>query len=907
MIIDEALSLQDDALSSNPVIASTLPNRLDFQGKVDESRLIGGFRQELTRGDRLALKNFMAREFGLEELEILRNVADVRAVIERYEAIHTRIDLLCIDAAVVQHCERSLFARLLKQLSLKGIVCVEADNDGEWTGASVLSEFEFKSAMVGSGLSVFAPVKGARSPESVRYQIDLFLRKRYVKRKQRTRISSEPKIPEVAVFVLTYKHEAYIDECLRSVMMQRGHFIMRVLIIDDASPDNTASVVRSFIERNQDNNIKIELRVNPRNIGASANWGPALRWAEGADYVTFTDGDDFWNSKYRIQKHIDFLREHPAAVMSFNSFEFCNNDGSARRRGIHLDTSIVSAERLVKDNPVGHLGSTFYRGEIVEVFPLEPFYYINGDWMINIYCSQIGAIGYLDEELSVYRLHEGGVWSLTAGVDRIARTLDVVLRYNKFTDYTYNAYFNWLLNLNYSALSAFLLDPINDAGKADLVIIHDEPLVKGEFKYAEVNRYLQEFPSALLLSPLNGEYQRRCPEVGSRMIQFDGNFPLNIGRLVYITNIRETYAALENVELACVPFVFALNSEDGRALNDPNVDMKLKRIFRSPCFQNVIVTQQAFYDHIIREYSCPAESIALIPGGVMPEIQEELPSSKPRWGFDKARLDICFITSTIAPFDKKTSGYEAFVEVMNAVASIHQDIFFHVVGPVSPSAINIVSLGDRVKFYGSLKWEEMNSLFIQMDIVLSLYFNRNSSSSIFENIPSDRCIEAGAHGVAILAAGEFDLGGHSFIDGEDIVIVKPDVKAIVAKILHYYDNPEALKAIGERCANTIRKQYCPETQMVLRVNLLREAIRNPAPVTQMLPLKAKIAGLQAEITYLEEQLANLTKKKKKLSLLLRGLRRLLTGRSDTTAKEIFRIFRSGGFKGLRRALRDIGS
>ncbi len=86
--------------------------------------------------------------------------------------------------------------------------------------------------------------------------------------------------------MLTYKHEAFIAECLRSVMKQRGHFTMRVLIIDDASPDNTAQVARSVIAKNHDDRIKIELRVNPRNVGASANWGPALRWAEGADYVT---------------------------------------------------------------------------------------------------------------------------------------------------------------------------------------------------------------------------------------------------------------------------------------------------------------------------------------------------------------------------------------------------------------------------------------------------------------------------------------------------------------------------------------------------------------------------------------------------------------------------------------------
>jgi glycosyltransferase involved in cell wall biosynthesis len=49
------------------------------------------------------------------------------------------------------------------------------------------------------------------------------------------------------------------------------------------------------------------------------------------------------------------------------------------------------------------------------------------------------------------------------------------------------------------------------------------------------------------------------------------------------------------------------------------------------------------------------------------------------------------------------------------------------------------------------------------------------------------------------------------------------------------------------------------------------------------------------------------KRSRKLSHILRGFGRLVTGRADATAVEIFRVFRFAGFKGLRRALRAIGS
>ena len=247
MTAHETLWLQDDVIPSNPLIASRIALRPEFLGEIDESRLIGHFKDDFTDGDKLTLLNFIVRIFDLEQLEVLRGPAEAPFVVERHESMHTHIDLLCLDAAVLRECESALVARLLTLLSPKGLVCIESSDKTEWIDRGLLPEGAFESVMAAPGFSVFAQIKGERSPRSVCYQIDLFRRQRYVARKRRTRLAARPEMPEVAVFVLTYKHEAFIAECLRSVMKQRGQFTMRVLVIDDASPDNTAQVARSVI------------------------------------------------------------------------------------------------------------------------------------------------------------------------------------------------------------------------------------------------------------------------------------------------------------------------------------------------------------------------------------------------------------------------------------------------------------------------------------------------------------------------------------------------------------------------------------------------------------------------------------------------------------------------------------
>ncbi|MBN9601532.1 MAG: FkbM family methyltransferase [Afipia felis] len=76
------------------------------------------------------------------------------------------------------------------------------------------------------------------------------------------------------------------------------------------------------------------------------------------------------------------------------------------------------------------------------------------------------------------------------------------------------------------------------------------------------------------------------------------------------------------------------------------------------------------------------------------------------------------------------------------------------------------------------------------------------------------------------------------------------------------------------------------------------------PATEVMALRVKIAEMTSELAQRDKQLVAPTTKKRKMKLLLRGLGRLLTGRSNMTARQAHQVFRSAGLKGLRRALRE---
>lgn len=924
MTAHEAPSLQDDVVSSNPLIASKMTLRPDFLGELDESRLIGRFRDDFTDGDKLTLQNFMVQKFDLELLEVLRDTPEVQSAIERHERMRTQVDMLCLDIAVLRERESTLVARLLKLLSPKGLVCIESHDKAGGIDADLLPAGRFESVMVSPGFSVFAQIEGERSPRSVRYQIDLFRRKRHVEHKRRARLAAGPKMPEVAVFVLTYKHEAFIAECLRSVMMQRGHFTMRVLIIDDASPDNTAKVARSVIAENQDDRIKIELRVNPKNVGASANWGPALRWAEGADYVAPCAGDDFWSAEYRIQEHIDFLRRWPNAIMSFDSTA-TSSDASRHQGGVVVAEENLTGSNIIEDDPVGRLSSTFYRGEMAEILPLESLLQTsdnNDIWTFNIYCGQFGFIGRLNKALtSSYTdratTRRNSPWNTSRAINIIA----AVAERNALFDFGYRDEFRRVNEFCYSVLGNSLSYCDGNSKKIDLIVLDDTfPTPKNGFRYLEFTSYLQEFPSSLILSTgaatslvdptphdsLILNYQRKYPDLGNRVTAKTGKFPLHLAKLIYIMFLHNTYAMLPEIEEAGVQFIFTLYPGGGFALNNPDVDRQLMRVFGSPFFQKVIVTQQVIYEYLVRKELCPAEKIKVIYGGVMPEIPDGHSLPKRRWGYEKAHLDICFMAHKYTRHGED-KGYDVFVEAAKILRQSHDDIYFHVAGGFDQHVIDVSSLGDRIKFHGSLGPDQIDGFFKDMDIIVSPNISGKIYSGSTDGFPTGCCVEAGMRGTAIFATDEFNSAKSCYADGEDIILVKYDVRDIVDKIEQYHANPSALKAVGERGIKTVRDVHRLEAQMTPRFNLLREAIRKPAPAGEALTLRVKIAALTSELAQRDEQLIAKPTKKRKTKLLLRGLRRFLTGRSNLTTRQASEVFRSAGLKGLRRALREVGA
>lgn len=107
---------------------------------------------------------------------------------------------------------------------------------------------------------------------------------------------------KLTVLMTVYNGEAYLQECVRSILNQTyGDF--KFLIIDNASTDKSREIIRSF------NDPRIELVALSENIGQTAALNKGLDMIDTL-LVARMDADDI-SMPHRFERQVEFMDSHP--------------------------------------------------------------------------------------------------------------------------------------------------------------------------------------------------------------------------------------------------------------------------------------------------------------------------------------------------------------------------------------------------------------------------------------------------------------------------------------------------------------------------------------------------------------------------------------------------------------------
>lgn len=212
---------------------------------------------------------------------------------------------------------------------------------------------------------------------------------------------------KVSVLMITYNHENYIRQAIEGVLMQKVNFDFELVIANDASPDNSDSIINDVIKINN-TNAQINYIKRESNLGINSNYFDAYSKCQGK-YIATCEGDDYWIDPFKLQKQVDFLEANPEYVIHSGKAKLLEQNKFQEIVGNPLSKNIYEMSDFSTRNNLINC-TVMYRRVPISFKPLKNL--IFGDWMLYVlllskkssnlaYCS--------DEVYSVYRLHPNGI------------------------------------------------------------------------------------------------------------------------------------------------------------------------------------------------------------------------------------------------------------------------------------------------------------------------------------------------------------------------------------------------------------------------------------------------------------------------------------------------------------------
>ncbi len=209
--------------------------------------------------------------------------------------------------------------------------------------------------------------------------------------------------PLISVALCTYNGEKFLREQIESILAQT-YKNLEILIVDDCSTDKTIDILNTYAEKDK----RIKLIRNEVNLGFNKNFEKALGLTSG-DYIAISDQDDIWLPQ-KLQQLLDNIKNN--WLIFSNSSYF----GDSKQGRLLNDFNLPSNYKgiLLRNHATGHT-SLMHRDclNFVLPFPNAGYY----DWWMGFVASYHNKIFFLDEVLTLYRVHSDSVVqsSLDAG------------------------------------------------------------------------------------------------------------------------------------------------------------------------------------------------------------------------------------------------------------------------------------------------------------------------------------------------------------------------------------------------------------------------------------------------------------------------------------------------------------
>ena len=244
----------------------------------------------------------------------------------------------------------------------------------------------------------------------------------------------------VNVYCLVYNHEQFLRSALDGFVNQKTSFAYQVIVHDDASTDNSASIIREYEKRYP--NIICGIYQTENQYSKKINiLNTYIKPKVIGKYVAICEGDDYWCDELKLQKQFDYMETHSnCSACAHNTLEKYVERNKTRIMFSKKEHDITIDDFLRTTENQYHTSSLFYRSEYLLAEKPDFCYAVPrvGDYPMALYLLLQGNIHYFKEVMSVYRYGTKHSWSKrTANLrDRIAHYDGLIKMYQLADEYS---------------------------------------------------------------------------------------------------------------------------------------------------------------------------------------------------------------------------------------------------------------------------------------------------------------------------------------------------------------------------------------------------------------------------------------------------------------------------------------
>lgn len=213
------------------------------------------------------------------------------------------------------------------------------------------------------------------------------------------------RIPLISFIVTCYNFELFIGKTIESILSLQGYDNYELIIIDDASTDDSVVVIKKF------NDSRITFIQHGTNKGSNFSVNEGFEKAQGK-YIARLDGDDYYAPDFLI-KTIPIFEKYSDVGLVYGDFVTINGNGiitnsHAKPARGNLPTYGNEFKSILKKYYIA-APTIIARKEAWKLGLPIPREFSFLDWFLSLSILSKWNSYYISSPLAYYRIHEAGM------------------------------------------------------------------------------------------------------------------------------------------------------------------------------------------------------------------------------------------------------------------------------------------------------------------------------------------------------------------------------------------------------------------------------------------------------------------------------------------------------------------